>query len=136
VTPRIVFACSGAAANLAAIPRLATDFNADVVTVTLDVGQPGELQTIRLAALAAGAVRAHVFDARDEYARCCITASLADTAAADNPRRNVACALIAETLIEVARIEGTTLVAHGGDGADHAGIEAAARAIDRGVVHG
>src|SRR5258708_3347918 len=74
--PRFFFACSGSADSLAAIPRLASAFNAEVVALTLDVGQAGELEGIRQAALAAGAVRAHVLDARDEFARCCLAASL------------------------------------------------------------
>jgi argininosuccinate synthase len=130
VTSRLVFACSGADDNLAAIPRLMAEYHADVVAMTLDVGQPGELHAIREAALAAGAVRAHVVDARDEFARCCVTASLGERGGPYKPGHNVACALIAEKLIEIARIEGAPLVAHGGGADDHAQIEAVARTID------
>jgi argininosuccinate synthase len=126
--PRIVFACSGGN-NIAAIPRLTVEFGAEVVTLTLDVGQAGELEAIRQAALAAGAVRAHVLDARDEFARGCVTASLSDSPAAYTPARNVACVLIARTLVEIARIEGAELVAHGGGEEDHADIEAAVHAL-------
>jgi len=41
MTRRVVFACSGVADNLAAIPQLAGELNADVVTLTLDLGQTG-----------------------------------------------------------------------------------------------
>jgi len=129
MTPRVVFACSGAAANLAVIPQLAAEFNADVVALTLDLGQAGELEAIRQAALAAGAVRAHVLDAREEFARCCIAASLGDSAAAHRPAHGVACGLIAKKLVEIARIEAADLVAHGGGEEDHEEIEAAARAL-------
>ena len=74
--PRIVFACSGSAENLAAIPKLATAFGAEIVALTLDVGQARDLEGVRQAALAAGAVRAHVLDAREEFARHCIVTSL------------------------------------------------------------
>jgi argininosuccinate synthase len=130
VKPVIVFACSGAAEHLAAIPRLAAEFEADVVALTLDVGQAGELEGIRQAALAAGAVRAHVLDAREEFARGCIAASLDDTPAGYTPAHNIACPLIARKLIEVARIEGAAVVAHGGDEQDHADIETVARALE------
>jgi len=130
VTSRIVFACSGANDNIAAIPRLIAEYNTDVVAITLDVGQPGELEAVRQGALAAGAVRAHVLDARDEFARCCVTASLGNRGGAYTAGHNVACALIAEKLIEIARIEGAALVAHAGGADDHAEIEATARAID------
>jgi argininosuccinate synthase len=128
--PRVIFACSGAADNIAAIPRLAAEFDAEVVTLTLDVGQAGELEAVRQAALAAGAVRAHVLDAREEFARGCITASLSDSPAACSPAHNVMCLLVASNLIEIARIEGGDLVAHDGGEEDHAEIEAAARALD------
>jgi argininosuccinate synthase len=121
-TTRIVFACSGSAGNLAAIPRLASAFGADVVALTLDVGQARELEGVRQAALAAGAVRAHVLDAREEFARHCITSSRDDHSPDARP-------LIARKLVEVALIEGATASAHGGDGDDHAAIEAAARAF-------
>jgi len=41
--------------------------------------------------------------------------------------------LVARTLVEVALIEGATIVAHGGDEHDHAEIEAAAHALDRSI---
>jgi argininosuccinate synthase len=129
MTPRVVFACSGAADNLAAIPQLAAEFNAEIVALTLDLGQAGELEAIRQAALTAGAVRAHVLDARDEFARCCIAASLGDAPAAYRAGHTVACVLIARKLVEIARIEAADLVAHGGGEEDHAEIETAARAL-------
>ncbi len=130
MTPRVVLACSGDADNLAAIPRLAAEFHGEVVTLTLDLGQVGELEGIRQAALAAGAARAHVLDARDEFARCCIAASFDDAPAAYRPGHNVACALIARKLVEIARIEAADCVAHGGSEDDHAEIEAAMRVLD------
>jgi len=123
VSTRLVFACSGSADNLAAIPRLASAFDADVVVLTLDVGQAAELEGVRQAALAAGAVRAHVLDAREEFARQCIAASRAEQAPSARP-------LVARKLVEVALIEGATIVAHGGDEHDQVEIETAARAVD------
>jgi argininosuccinate synthase len=126
VSTRIVFGCSGSADNLAAIPRLASAFGADIVAVTLDVGQAAELEGVRQAALGAGAVRAHVLDARDEFARHCIASSRGDQAPSARP-------LIARKLVEVALIEGATTIAHAGDAQDHAEIEAAAHACDRSI---
>lgn len=134
MTSRVVFACSGRGDNLATIPRLAVECNAEVVAVTLDLGQPADLEAVRQAALAAGAIRAHVLDAREKFARCCIAASFGDTGATYQTGHAIACALIAEKLIEVARIERASLVAHAGDAGDHADIEAAARAIDPAIA--
>jgi argininosuccinate synthase len=130
---RIVFACSGDLHNLAAIPRLTAQFDAQVVALTLDVGQGGELEGIRQAALLAGAVRAHVLDARDEFARHCVAVSLGDTASSYTPGRNLALPLIAKKLIEIARIEGAGIVAHGGDEEDQEEIEAAVRRLDASI---
>jgi argininosuccinate synthase len=105
--PRIVVACSGSTESLAAIPRLAGAFEADIVTVTLDIGQSRELEGVRQAALAAGAVRAHVLDAREEFARDCIVALLQE-------QRPTARPLIARKLDEVAHIEGATAVVYAG----------------------
>ena len=104
---RIVIACSGSAESVAAIPRLAGEFDADVVTVTLDIGQTRELEGVRQAALAAGAVRAHVVDAREEFARDCMAALRAG-------QRPSALPLVARKLDEVAGIEGATPVVDGG----------------------
>jgi len=104
---RIVIACSGSSESLAAIPRLASAFDADVVTLTLDIGQSRELEGVRQAALAAGAVRAHVLDAREEFARHCIVALQQEQRPTVRP-------LIARKLDEVAHIEGATAIVHAG----------------------
>jgi argininosuccinate synthase len=127
---RIVFACSGSPENLAAIPRLAAAYDAEVVALTLDVGQPRELEGVRQAALAAGASRAHVLDAREEFARACVVASLAGDVAAYPAGAAQALPLVARKLVEIARIEGATAIAHGGDSEDHVAIESAALALE------
>jgi argininosuccinate synthase len=54
--PRIVLAYSGGLDTSVAIPWLAERHRAEVVAVTLDLGQGRELDHIRERALAAGAV--------------------------------------------------------------------------------
>ena len=66
---RIVLAYSGTAESTSAIRTLTERQTAEVVTLTVDVGQGDELQQVRDRALAAGAARAHVIDAREEFAR-------------------------------------------------------------------
>jgi argininosuccinate synthase len=130
LTQRIVFACSGSRENCAAIPWLAAKFGGEIVAMTLDVGQGRELEAVRQAALAAGAVRAHVLDAREEFARDCILGSLQDGGAAYPLGHALARPLIARKLVEIARIEAADAIAHGGDAGDQDAIEAAAHAID------
>ena len=66
---RIVLAYAGGLQTSVAIPWLAEAYGAEVVTLTLDLGQGRDLEEIRDRALATGAVRAHVLDAREEFAR-------------------------------------------------------------------
>jgi argininosuccinate synthase len=127
---RIVFACSGSAENAAAIPWLAATCDAEIVAMTLDVGQGRELEGVRQAALAAGAIRAHVLDVREEFARDCILGSIQGGREEYPLGHALARPLIARKLIEIARIEGATAIAHGGDAGDHEAVAAAARAID------
>jgi len=128
---RIVLAYTGEAAATAAIPWLAQQLGAEVVTLTLDLGQGGELLGIRERALAAGAVRAHVLDVREafalEYIWPAVQAGVPPVSAAATASA-LGRYLIARTLVEVARIEGATAVAHGGEASSL--LEAALAALD------
>ena len=79
---RVVLAFSGGLNSTVAIPWLAAsgdhngDEPVDVVTISLDLGQGGELEEVRDRALATGAVRAHVLAVRDDFARDFITRAL------------------------------------------------------------
>ena len=66
---RIVLAYSGGLDTSVAIPWLAETLGAEVIAVTLDLGQGSELNQVRERALAAGAVRAHVLDVCEAFAR-------------------------------------------------------------------
>ena len=119
--PLVVLAFSGGARSTAAIPWLADRQHADVVTVTIDLGQSGDMNEIRSHALSAGASRAHVIDAREEFARDIVLPSLKAGALSDT-RYPMATALtrplIAKTLVQIAAIENATHVAHGALGRD------------------
>lgn len=113
---RIVLAYSGSVATSAAIPWLMERHGAEVVTVTLDVGQGRELAHVRERALAAGAVRAHVLDARDEFVRRHVLPALRSGAFADPAAFATAAQtrpLVAARLVDLARMESATAVAHG-----------------------
>jgi argininosuccinate synthase len=116
----IVLAYSGSVTTTLAIPWLAEQHGRDVVTLTLDVGQGQELEAVRDRALVAGAVRAHVVDAREEFARDYILPSLLADATDRSGHPLVAALalpLIAGKLVEIAAIEQASVVAHGGLGA-------------------
>lgn len=132
---RIVLAYSGSLDTSVAIPWLAEKYRAEVVTLTMDVGQGRELDDVRARALAVGAARAHVLDVREEFARDFVLRAL-QSGAGSSARFALGTALsrplIAKHLVEIARIEGATAVAHGcsGPDADQARLEAAVRALD------
>jgi argininosuccinate synthase len=132
---KIVLGFSGGLDTSVAIPWLKETYGADVVTVTLDVGQGRELVDVRERALAGGAVRAHVIDAKEEFARSYILPAL-QAGALYEDRYPLATALgrplIAKRLVEMARMEGATAIAHGCIGKinDTVRIEVSARALD------
>jgi argininosuccinate synthase len=113
---RIVLAYSGGLDASIAIHWLAETFGAEVVTVTLDLGHGSELVEIRQRALALGAVRAHVIDAREELVRdYALPALRAGALYGDRAPMTTALTrpLIALKLVDVARMENATAVAHG-----------------------
>lgn len=113
---RIVLAYSGGLDTSVAIPWLAEKYRAEIVTVTMDLGQGKELDDARERALALGAVRAHVLDLRGEFARDFVLPAL-QAGAVYEDRYPLATALgrplIAKHLVEIARLEGASVVAHG-----------------------
>ena len=135
---RIVLAYSGGLDTSVAVPWLAEQHGAEVVCVTLDLGQGKDLQSVRERALSAGAVRAHVLDAREEFAQHYILPALQADALYEG-RYPLATALgrplIAKKLVEIARIEGATAIAHGctGKGNDQVRVEVSARALMPGL---
>ena len=91
------------------------------MAATVNLGQSGDMAEIRAHALSAGAIRAHVLDKRQEFAREIVLPSLKAGALSDT-RYPMATALsrplIAKTLVEIAAIESTTVIAHGATGRD------------------
>ena len=102
---RIVLAYSGGLDTSVAIPWLAGKYGAEIVAVTMDLGQGKELEAVRDRALAAGAVRAHVLDVREEFARDYVLPALkADAIYEDRYPMGTALGrpLIARKLVEIA----------------------------------
>lgn len=108
MTQRILLAYSGDIETAAELSALADAGQAEVVTLTLDLGDGRDLEEIRDRALAAGAVRAHVIDAREEFVRDFVLPALSAGALRDgrDPMPGaLARPLIHRKLAEVARIE-------------------------------
>jgi len=133
--PRVVLAYSGGLDTSVAIPWLKETHGAEIIAVTLDLGQGHELNQIRTRAMATGAVRCHVLDVRDEFARDYILPAL-QSGALYEERYPLATALsrplIAKKLVEIAHMENATAIAHGctAKGNDQVRIDVSVRAID------
>jgi argininosuccinate synthase len=132
---RIVLAYSGGLDTSVAIPWLMERYNAEVITLSLDLGQGRELTAIEHRAKEAGAVQAHVLDVRDEFARSYVLPAL-QAGAVYEDHYPLATALgrplIARKLVEIAHAEGATAVAHGctGKGNDQVRFDISVRALD------
>jgi argininosuccinate synthase len=106
MSPRLVFAWSGAAEQWRTITAASAARAAEIVTLTLDLGQGVDLEELRDRALAAGAVRAHVLDVRDEFAREYVLPALHAHALLTDPMaRQLAAELTSKKLEAVAAIE-------------------------------
>src|SRR5262245_57697773 len=132
---RIVLAYSGGLDTSVAIPWLKEKYHAEIIAVTMDLGQGRELEAIRDRALATGAVRAHVLDLREEFARDYILPALkADAIYEDRypMATSLGRPLIAQKLVEIAEIEKATAVAHGctGKGNDQVRLDVTTRALN------
>jgi argininosuccinate synthase len=112
----VVLAYSGGPRSSEALARLRQLDRRPIVTITVDLGQGADFEDLRDRALALGAVRTHVVDARDEFARGFILPSL-QADAADGSHFPFAAALgralVAGKLVEIAGFERTRAVAHG-----------------------
>jgi argininosuccinate synthase len=107
-------------------------YGADVITVTVDLGQERDLEAVRDQALAAGAARAHVVDRREAFARDFLLPALKADADLPSPSwADLAWPLLAQTLVDVAAIEQASAVAHGCAAASRGGtqIASAVRAL-------
>ena len=115
-SPKVVLAYSGGLDTSVAIPWLKEHKGLDVVSVTVDVGQPVDLEKVRAKALASGAVSADVADAKQEFAEEFLAPALKANALYEGVyplSTALARPLIGRHLVDVAHREGATAVAHG-----------------------
>ncbi len=111
---KVVLAYSGGLDTSVAI-RWLQDRSFDVVALTVDVGQPGDLAAIKEKAEKLGA-KAYVIDARHELAEEYITPALKANAMYEGQyplSTALARPLIGKYLVAVARREGAKFIAHG-----------------------
>ncbi len=134
MSTRVVLAYNGDLETTVAIRWLIDTQGVDVIALTLDLGQHRDPAEARDRALAAGALRAHVLDVRDAFARDCILPALqAESFDHGDHAGGLAFAwpLIAAKLVEMAAVERAAAVAHG---SATAAIEPLVHALDPSLV--
>jgi argininosuccinate synthase len=112
---KVVLAYSGGLDTSVAIPWL-KDQGHEVIAVTVDVGQPVDLEATRRKAELVGASRAYVVDAREEFAEEYLVRAIRANALYEGQyplSTSLARPLIGRHIVTVARQEGATNVAHG-----------------------
>lgn len=116
---KVVLAYSGGLDTSVAIRWLQEKYDMEVVTVTADVGSERDLPAIREKALKVGATKAHVVDAKDLFVKYFVFPALQAGAIYENSyplATALARPLISKILVDVAREEGASAVAHGSTG--------------------
>jgi argininosuccinate synthase len=127
---RVLLLYSGGLDTSVMLRWIQDEYEAEVVALTINLGQPGEdYDVVRDKALRIGAVEHHVVDAREEFAReYVLPAIMANANYGDGYPLFTALGrpLIAKLAVEYARRTGCDTVAHGctGKGNDQVRIEA------------
>ncbi len=113
---KVILAYSGGLDTSVMVPWLMENYNLDVVTFTVDLGQVDDLERIKQKALKTGAVEAVTNDARNLFVDCFVFPALM-AGALYEWKYPLATALgrplIAKLMVDVAREQNAVAVAHG-----------------------
>lgn len=131
---KIVLAYSGGLDTSVILAWLKEKFDAEIITFTADIGQKEELDGLEEKALRTGASKAYIDDLREEFARDFIFPMFQAGALYEGQYllgTSIARPLIAKRMVEIARAEGATAIAHGatGKGNDQVRFELTAAAL-------
>lgn len=116
VRDKVVLAYSGGLDTSVAIRWLQQKYDLDVIAVSVNVGQPGDIQEAVDRAMKIGAIQAYAFDATEDFVKDYIGPSLKANALymGSYPlATSIARPLIAKIMVEIARKEGAKYIAHG-----------------------
>lgn len=116
---KVVLAYSGGVDTSVAIKWIAENYDMDVIALSIDVGMERDYEAIRQKALRVGAVKALVVDAKDVFIDDFVFPALQADAIYEGEyplATALARPLIAKLLVDTAREEGATVVAHGSTG--------------------
>jgi argininosuccinate synthase len=131
---RVVLAYSGGLDTSVAIRWINEKYNLDVIAVTVDVGNEKDLDAVRNKALRTGAIKAFIHDAKEPFIRDFVVPALQAGALYQHVyplATALARPLIAKVLVDYARQEGASHVAHGctGKGNDQVRFDVSIQAL-------
>ena len=134
MSDKVVLAYSGGLDTSVAIKWIKGKYNLDVIALTVDVGNERDFSTIRQKALDVGAIKALVVDAKDSFVKEHVFPALQADALYEGEyplATALARPLMAKLLVDVAREEGASTVAHGctGKGNDQVRFEVSINAL-------
>jgi argininosuccinate synthase len=134
MSDKVVLAYSGGLDTSVAIKWIKEKYNLDVIALTIDVGNERDFSTIRQKALNVGAIKALVVDAKDSYVKEYVFPALQADALYEGEyplATALARPLMAKLLVDAARGEGVSTVAHGctGKGNDQVRFEVSINAL-------
>jgi argininosuccinate synthase len=138
---KIVLAYSGGLDTSVILKWLKETYDAEIIAFTADIGQKDELDGLEAKALQTGASKIYIDDLREEFAKDFIYPMFQAGSLYEGQYllgTSIARPLIAKRMVEIARKEGATAIAHGatGKGNDQVRFEltAAALAPELGVI--
>ncbi|MBU5349312.1 argininosuccinate synthase [Paenibacillus sp. LC231] len=116
---KIVLAYSGGLDTSVILKWLKETYDAEIIAFTADIGQKEELDGLEEKALATGASKVYIDDLRDEFATDFIYPMFQAGAMYEGQYllgTSIARPLIAKRMVDIARAEGATAIAHGATG--------------------
>jgi len=133
---KVVLLYSGGLDTSILIKYIKEKYNADVIALTIDIGQPLEdLQKIKEKALKIGAVKAYTFDAKDDFANNYVANAIKANALYEGKyplSTAIGRPLLAKLAVDIAKKEGADAIAHGcsGKGNDQVRIDGTVITLD------
>ncbi len=131
---KVVVAYSGGLDTSIIVSWLIENYDLDIITCCVDVGQGDDVEEVKKKALASGAIKAYVEDVREEFVNDYVIPMIKSGSIYEGKYlmgTSIARPIIAKKLVEVAKAEGATYIAHGctGKGNDQVRFEVAIKAL-------
>jgi len=131
---KAVLSYSGGLDTSVILKLMQEKLNAEVVTVTVDVGQKDDFEKIEEKALKLGAVKHYTIDAKEEFAKEYLAKAIKANALYEGAyplATALARPLIAKKIVEIAKKENADVIAHGctGKGNDQVRFDLAIKAL-------